>query len=68
MIEKLTSRKFWTAITGIVTGIILMFSADENLIQLISGCILTIADTVIYIISEAEVDKEHKYDSLRNMD
>lgn len=68
MIEKITSRKFWTAVTGIVTGIILMFSADENLIQLISGCILTIADTVIYIISEAEVDKEHKYDSVRNMD
>lgn len=68
MIEKLTSRKFWTAVTGIVTGIILMFSADENLIQLISGCILMIADTVIYIMSEAEVDKEHKDDSLRNMD
>lgn len=68
MIDKLTSRKFWTAVTGIVTGIILMFSADENLIQLISGCILTIADTVIYIMSEAEVDKEHKNDSLRDMD
>lgn len=64
MIEKLTSRKFWTAITGIVTGIVLIFSADENLIQLISGCLLMIADTVIYIIAEAEIDKENKNDCL----
>lgn len=68
MIEKLTSRKFWTAITGIVTGIILMFTADENIIKLISGCLLTIADTVIYIFAEAEIDKEYKDDSIRNMD
>lgn len=64
MIEKLKSRKFWTAIIGIATGIVLMFSSDDNLIQLISGCILTIADTIIYITSEAQIDKEHKNDSV----
>lgn len=64
MIEKITSRKFWTAITGIVTSIILMFTADENLVQMVSGVLLMIADTVIYIYSEAEIDKEKKDDSL----
>lgn len=62
MIEKLTSRKFWTAVTGIVTSLILIFSSDENLIKLVSGTILMIADTVIYIYSESIIDKEHKDD------
>lgn len=60
MRNKLLSRKFWTAITGIVTSIILMLSSDENLVQMVSAIILMIADTTIYIYSESTIDKENK--------
>ena len=60
MLAKLTSRKFWTAVTGIVTSLILIFNSDENLIKLVTGSIMMIADTVIYIYSESIVDKETK--------
>lgn len=60
MRNKLLSRKFWTAITGIVTSIILMISSDENLVQMVSAIILMIADTTIYIYSESTIDKENK--------
>lgn len=64
MKTKLTSRKFWIAITGVITSIIMMITADENLIQMISATIMMIADTVIYIYSEAQIDKESANDNL----
>lgn len=64
MQTKLTSRKFWIAITGLITSIIMMITADENLIQMISATIMMIADTVIYIYSEAQIDKENINDHL----
>lgn len=64
MKTKLTSRKFWIAISGIITSIIMMITSDENLIQMISATIMMIADTVIYIYSEAQIDKEKKDDNL----
>lgn len=64
MQTKLTSRKFWIAITGLITSIIMMITADENLIQMISATIMMIADTVIYIYSEAQIDKESANDNL----
>lgn len=57
MKEKLTSRKFWIALTGIITSIITIITSDDNLIQMISGILLMIADTVVYIYSESTVDK-----------
>lgn len=64
MKTKLTSRKFWIAISGIITSIIMMITSDENLIQMISATIMMIADTVIYIYSEAQIDKEKINDNL----
>lgn len=42
----------------------MMITADENLIQMISATIMMIADTVIYIYSEAQIDKEKINDNL----
>lgn len=60
MKTKLTSRKFWVSATGIVTSIVLMITADESLTQMIGGIVMMIADTVIYILAESEIDKAKK--------
>lgn len=55
MKEKLTSRKFWVALTSILVGAIELFS--ENPDKLISS-IMVVCGTVAYIIGEALIDIE----------
>jgi len=53
---KLTSRKFWAAVTGFVTAILVAFNVNdltiEQVVSIISACSVLIA----YIIGEGLVD------------
>lgn len=62
--RKLTSRKFWVSLAGIVTGIALALGADANDIQTISGTILSLVSAVTYCISEAYVDGKNKTETV----
>lgn len=64
MKQKLTSRKFWVALSGIITSIIMMLNADENIVQMVSATILMISDIIIYIYGESIIDKENINDRL----
>lgn len=54
--SKLTSRKFWTAVTGFVSAILVAFNVNdltiEQVVSIISACSVLIA----YIIGEGLVD------------
>lgn len=54
--QKLTSRKFWAAVTGFVTAVMIAFNVNnltiEQVISVISACSVLIA----YIIGEGMVD------------
>lgn len=54
--RKLTSRKFWLAISGFVTGLILAFGGDCTTAETVSGCIMSGAAVVAYIIGEGFAD------------
>ena len=54
--QKLTSRKFWLGITGVVSGLIMMFGVAETDTETISGALLAIGSAVGYMISEGMVD------------
>ena len=54
--RKLTSRKFWMAVVGLVTGILAVFRLDEQIITQVSGIILAAASVVAYIIGEGLAD------------
>lgn len=54
--SKLTSRKFWVAVVGLVTGILEMAKVDAQQIEQIGGLILTAASIVAYIIGEGLAD------------
>ena len=60
LIRKLTSRKFWIAITGLVSGLLLAFKVDADTIENVSGIIMAAASAVAYIIGEGLVDAEGK--------
>lgn len=56
--KKLTSRKFWTAVVGFVTPLLLAFGVCEDTVVQVSGIIMSGATAIAYIIGEGLVDSE----------
>ena len=54
--EKLSSRKLWAAVAGIVTGLAMVFGLDENTITTVAGAVVSAASVMTYIITEGKVD------------
>jgi hypothetical protein len=53
---KLTSRKFWIAVCGLVSGLLMAFRADEKTIENITGIIMAGASVLAYCIGEGLAD------------
>lgn len=54
--KKLTSRKFWIAIAGFVSGLMFAFGSDAETVETVTGCIMSGASVVAYIIGEGLTD------------
>ena len=54
--RKLTSRKFWVAIVGLVSGLLMAFKVDGQTVETVSGCIMVAASVIAYIIGEGLAD------------
>lgn len=54
--RKLTSRKFWTAIIGFVTPLLLAFGIAEGEVTQICSIIMSGAAVIAYIIGEGLTD------------
>ncbi len=54
--RKLTSRKFWMAVIGLISGILLAFKFDAETVETISGVVLAFGSVVAYIIGEGLTD------------
>ena len=55
-VRKLTSRKFWLAVAGLVSGLILAFNGSAELAKTVGGCIMAGACVVGYILGEGLTD------------
>lgn len=55
--KKLTSRKFWVAIAGFVSGLIIAFTGDETTATTVSGCVMSAASVIGYMIGEGLADR-----------
>ena len=56
--RKLSSRKLWAAVAGIVTGLAMVFGLDEGTISSVAGAVVSVASVMAYIITEGKVDAE----------
>lgn len=56
--QKLTSRKLWTAIVGVVVGIAAAFGLPENDIAQIAGIVTSAVSILSYITAEGKIDAE----------
>lgn len=54
--RKLTSRKFWLAVVGLVSGLMMAFKVDAETIETISGVIMAAASVIAYTIGEGLAD------------
>lgn len=60
LIRKLTSRKFWLAVAAFVTGLLAAFKVDGEIVETVSGLIMSAAAVIAYIVAEGLVDAEKK--------
>ena len=57
IVQKLSSRKLWVAVVGVVVGLAAAFGITENDYAQIVGLIGSIASAISYIFAEASIDK-----------
>ena len=57
--RKLTSRKFWAALAGFVSMLIVAIWHDGNAAQTVTGLIMSGASLIAYIIGEGLADAGH---------
>lgn len=54
--RKLTSRKFWAAVVGFVTPLLLAFGVADTAVTQVTGIIMAGGTLVAYILAEGFVD------------
>lgn len=54
--QKLTSRKFWAAVVGFVTPILIVFNVPDLTIEQVTAIITSGGALIAYIIGEGLVD------------
>lgn len=54
--QKLTSRKFWAAVVGFVTPLLLAFGIGENVVTQVTSIIMSGGTLIAYIIGEGLID------------
>ena len=55
-VRKLTSRKFWAAVVGFVTGLLIYFGKTAEQAEQITALIMSGASVVAYILGEGLID------------
>ena len=58
--QKLTSRKFWAAVVGFVTALMVLFGVDDLTIEKVVALITAEGTLMAYIFSEGSVDATNK--------
>lgn len=57
--RKLTSRKFWAAVIGVVISVMVLFGVDSGEQERITAVITSTATLIAYIIGEGMIDGAH---------
>lgn len=55
--RKLSSRKFWAAVSGVVISVMVAFSADAESQEKVAGVISAAGTLAIYMLAEGSTDK-----------
>lgn len=67
LIRKLSSRKLWAAVAGIVTGLAMVFGLDGDVISSVAGAVVSVASVVTYIVTEGKIDATAVKDAIEDI-
>lgn len=56
LVRKLTSRKFWMAVAGFISGLIVAFGESAATAETVSGLIMSGASVLGYLLAEGLAD------------
>ena len=57
--RKLSSRKLWIAVAGLISGLILAFGGSEAAAETVSGVVMSTASVFGYLLAEGLADSAH---------
>ena len=60
LIRKLTSRKFWVALVGFITALLIAFNVDGGSVEQITAIIMSFGSLIAYIFAEGWADSSNK--------
>lgn len=60
--QKLSSRKFWMAVVGFITPLLIVFSVDTLTIEQVTAIITAGGALVAYVLAEGYVDGKREKD------
>lgn len=55
--RKLSSRKFWAAVSGVIISVMVAFGADAGSQEKVTGVITATGTLAIYMLAEGSTDK-----------
>lgn len=55
--QKLSSRKFWAAVAGVIVSVMVIFGSDAEAQERIAGAITATGTLAVYIFAEGSTDK-----------
>lgn len=58
--QKLSSRKFWLAVTGLITPLLIVFKVPNITIEQVTAVIMGCGSLIAYIIGEGMVDAKRE--------
>ena len=54
--QKLTSRKWWAAVTGVIVSVMVLMNVDSEQSERITALITAVSSAVAYTIAEGFID------------
>ena len=54
--QKLSSRKFWGMVAGLIIGIVVFFISDPGTVERVTSIITSALSVCVYIFCEATLD------------
>lgn len=57
--RKLSSRKFWMAISGFASSLLVLFGTNADTITKVTAMITALGSVVAYILAEGYIDASH---------
>lgn len=54
--RKLTSRKFWVALVGFITALLVAFNVDNGSIEQVASIVMSFGTLIAYIFAEGFAD------------